>query len=428
MQTVPPEKAHSNVKSWLTISIILMFGLMFLNGATFILFPIKDFNAFGLLRILLFPVSFVFIFGASLMLVVLSLRDKQGATAPSGVTSHSPNGIANATLTVASSTGQAQERAARAAEGANIRKPYSVMPFNWVIIALVVLTMVMFFVDERIAAPMFLGIFIWITVRHFKSNSQLLKYKKAYKANGVDYSDIINERTYGSEVLRGRSLMNTGGTSDVWNARMWDKYGQALMWREHVLKNIADENNVPFQPVVPETPDEHIINPAFRSHTNTALWQVRNMFTLPDEEDNKYPVQFADMNNILEAKVNKRPNPALLVSSYMETWFPADYVLVVYPNRLTGYTEWRNIGEPLELGEPAFKKMFDARTDNPTWARLVLNPSVMEKLMQLSPVVLLIDNGRITLGRQNKWIEPEEIQPFVDMIRRIAQSAKAAEY
>lgn len=415
-------EVNKNIRKWfpriaISISIILV-----LDVISFFLFPLTDANLFNIFRFLLFPLLFGTLFIGIIVSVVLPIVAQQQS-----MYGMKPQPAVNADVSLASAskTGEAQERAIRAAESGNRKKQYSAPPVNWILFVYIAVTVITFFVYQPIGVPMFIGLFIWVTVRHFRSNSQINKYKKEYKNNGLEYSSVIEERKY-VETLRGRSTMGTNG-SYAWSIAMWEKFGTALMWREHILGRVAQQHNVMMQPLVIETPNEELVNPAFKSYSSTTLWQVRNMMILPDEEDGKYPVQFADLNNIMEAIVNKRPAPSLQLSSYMETWFPADDVLVVYPNRLTGYTEWRNIGETFDLGEPSFKKMFDARTSNPVWARLVLNPAVMEQLMKLSPVVLLIDNGRITLGRQGAWIEPEEIPMFTDTIRRIARSAKAAE-
>jgi hypothetical protein len=156
-------------------------------------------------------------------------------------------------------------------------------------------------------------------------------------------------------------------------------------------------------------------------------WQARNVFVVPDPSGQGYPVRVGDLNGYTNVVVNGEPRPGLRPSSFAEAWFPSNHMLVVYPDPLLSVGPWGAVGERVDLGEPSFEKVFDVRSDDAAWARLVLNPAVMDALLSFAPVRVVIDAGRVTVATTDRWVSPDELSAFIDLVRSFASSARAGQ-
>jgi uncharacterized membrane protein SirB2 len=281
-----------------------------------------------------------------------------------------------------------------------------------------------------------LGILLVIVVgavlfirRRARKGTQLKAYRRLFRASGVDSSPLVSVRETSETFFEHNNYGFPPSGGFNWISAMWDRFGGSLLGREMTVMKVAADAGSDFEPWSAVTDGFKISN--FHVGESYFLWQLRNSMVFSDSSGLGYPVRFGDMNVVVphtfEINGVSRPRPELKTFSFLETWFPSDYSLTVVPDSRFGVSKLLGAGDRMETGQPIFDKRFDVRTNSQGWARLVLNPAVMMKLLNSSGVWLQVDAGKITIASQGRWLEPNEIFSVAELVREIAVSARSAE-
>ena len=233
--------------------------------------------------------------------------------------------------------------------------------------------------------------------------------------------DPKNPHTRLASFLPGPPLSKTLTT------QMWEKHGEGIMGREIAMMTLAKEAGVPLTPWVQtgQALEYPVPTALVDAGKNAEFYQQRNLINL---DDPIYPVNIVDL--VLFGRVIQNNKPVLSTLqtfTYLETWFPSDHWLTLYPKTRTSLNRWGGLGEEIEATARQFNKVFDVQTDDTNWARLVLNPAVMKTLIDLAPLRFTVDAGRIVLHTHNGWLAVSEAKKYVGVLRDIARSVRAAE-
>lgn len=104
--------------------------------------------------------------------------------------------------------------------------------------------------------------------------------------------------------------------------------------------------------------------------------------------------------------------------------FPSDHKLAVVPS---GATEigWRRFGPGLDTESGEFDDRYRIHCDDPRWAMLVLNPALMQRLLDHWPTTLIIAANLLAVIRPG-WGPASTLPDFQRFTEQLARSARGA--
>lgn len=253
------------------------------------------------------------------------------------------------------------------------------------------------------------------TVRSRRSNEQDFELP----GFGEGYWSLVRDHRAGLNM----QAQQERGVLSFFADKIWYRYAPALLGREILVGAYAQQHSIKMIPYLVPGSEPHpapVPTVMIDNGRNSHSYMWRNFIQVSGGE---CPIFFGDV--VVCSYTTE--TPLIFGMSYVETWFPAEHWLVVYPKTTTRFNQWGRMGINLEEAARQFQKHFDVQTDNKEWAKLVLNPAVMMLIMELGPVRFTVDGGRMVLHTDEAWLPAESIDHWAESLEALARSSRAAQ-
>jgi hypothetical protein len=103
--------------------------------------------------------------------------------------------------------------------------------------------------------------------------------------------------------------------------------------------------------------------------------------------------------------------------------FPTTHKLAVVPAGATDIG-WRRFGGRVSTESAEFDARYEVHCDDPLWGLLVLNPAIMQRLLDHWPSTLVIAANLLAVIKPG-WVDPAELPGFQRFTEQLALSAHA---
>jgi hypothetical protein len=197
---------------------------------------------------------------------------------------------------------------------------------------------------------------------------------------------------------------------------LWGHEGRRLLAREDDVAVVATANGWTFTAL-----DARLSSRLVELDITDSCPRItRNICTPADEG-----ATVLDLTGVTFHRDGDRPrNMRLQIGTAGLVNFPTAHKFAAVPAGATDIG-WRRFGHTVATEAAEFDARYEVHCDDPLWGLLVLNPALMQRLLEHWPVTLVIAANLLAVIKPG-WVAPAELPGFQRFTEQLALSARAA--
>jgi hypothetical protein len=306
-------------------------------------------------------------------------------------------------------------------------------PFFGILLVSVIIVFSFFFLQTYFVPTLIFGLLIIISLSLYRFWQPRMN-QLSYYASLVGGTPEEEKKTF---LLRAKNepapaTRGSGAHSLVvmywgrWSRSIWQKYGKALLGREHAVDKWADERDYSvLRPAAPNMLTGNNSVPAlFADEKRQYIFYPRNKVVAKIKN---HKVTLIDANKYFMPEDSTHDLvPSLEPSTAAITGFPEEYVFIATPKTKNNISLWISLaGRKILSGNEAIDKKFDFYTSDPKFGVSILSEAALNKLSSFPNARVVAERGILVVVSLSGWVLENDLDAFCELARKFSKNAFA---